>query len=65
MRASELREKTTEELLSILEDLRKNLFELRMKAVVEKPAKPHLFRQLRKDIARVLTILGERGVKNV
>jgi large subunit ribosomal protein L29 len=61
-KARELRGLTKEELISKLEDLRKQLMELEFKrrTGVEKP---HLFKQTKKDIARILTILREKGIK--
>lgn len=59
-RASVLREKNERELLDLLYKLKKELGELRFKSVVEKPANPARFRNLRRAIARIYTILREK-----
>ncbi|MGQ9618109.1 MAG: 50S ribosomal protein L29 [Candidatus Aminicenantia bacterium] len=62
MKASELRELSNEELSQKLSDLKAQLFTLKMKKFIslENPLK---IRHLRKDIARILTILKEREGK--
>ena len=58
MNAAELRKKTKTELNETLLTLLKEQFQLRMqKGVVESP-KTHLFKNIRKDIARIKTILN-------
>jgi len=63
-RLDELREKSNEELIKILNDLNEELFKLRRMiesgGAVEKPGR---VRHLRKTRARILTILRERGLK--
>ncbi len=61
MKASELRAERTAELHAELDRLRRHLFDLRSQAVTEKLANPYQLSATRKDIARVLTVLGERG----
>lgn len=61
MKAAEIREMKTEELHSELDRIRRHLFDLRGQAVTEKLENPHRLRQTRKDIARILTVLSERG----
>jgi len=61
MKASEIREMKTEELHAELDRVRRHLFDLRAQAVTEKLENPYQLKKARKDIARVLTILGERG----
>ena len=60
----ELREKSTEELISELDRLRAELILLRSRTVagggLEKTAQ---IRNMRRRIARILTILRERGIK--
>ncbi|HDD66352.1 MAG TPA: 50S ribosomal protein L29 [Nitrososphaeria archaeon] len=60
----ELREKSTEELIGELDRLRAELILLRSRSVagggLEKTAQ---IRNMRRRIARILTILRERGVK--
>jgi large subunit ribosomal protein L29 len=59
MKASELRSKTPAELTTLLLELRKNQFELRMQSATGQLAKVHLFKETRKDIARIKTIINE------
>ena len=61
MKISEIRETKTQELHGELDRLRRHLFDLRSQAVTEKLENPNLITNARKDIARVLTVLGERG----
>ncbi len=65
MKMSELREMKTEELHLELERVRRHLFDLRAQAVTEKLENPHQLHAARKDIARILTILGERGETDI
>ncbi len=61
MKASELREKTTEELRTELESLLREQFNLRMQRGSGQQPRPHLFARVRKDIARVQTVLNEKA----
>jgi len=58
MKASEIREKSGDELKSMLIDLRKRQFDLRMQLGTGQLAEPHQLRQVRRDIARVKTVLN-------
>jgi len=60
MKASVMREQTTEELQDKERDLAEQLFALRLQKVTGQLEKPHRVRQVRKDLARVLTLLHER-----
>ena len=60
MKVKELRNFSSEELKERVESLKKNLFELNFQRKYGKIEKPHLFRQYKKEIARVLTILKEK-----
>jgi large subunit ribosomal protein L29 len=62
MKAKELRGLSNEELMSKLEELRKQLMDLEFKRRTQ-VEKPHLFKQTKKDIAKILTVLREREVK--
>lgn len=59
----ELRQKNNEELLDELDRLRAELVLLRSKVGGAGMEKTALIRNTRKRIARILTILKERGVK--
>ncbi len=60
MKARDLREWDDQMLQDKLLALKKQLFELRMKHAITGADKPHLFKAIKKDIARILTILRER-----
>ncbi|MEJ2212834.1 MAG: 50S ribosomal protein L29 [Gammaproteobacteria bacterium] len=59
MNASELKEKTAEELQTILLDLRKEQFNLRMQQGTGQLSRPHQMKQVKKDIARVHTVMNQ------
>ena len=61
MRISEIREMKTAELHAELEQLRRHLFDLRAQAVTEKLENPFQIVATKRNIARVLTVLRERG----
>ncbi|ORU92335.1 MAG: 50S ribosomal protein L29 [Cycloclasticus sp. symbiont of Poecilosclerida sp. N] len=61
MKASELREKTTQELSDLLLELRREQFNLRMQSSTGQLNKVHQFGVVRGDIARVKTILNEQA----
>ena len=60
MNATELRNKTNEELTDELLELRREQFNLRMQQATGQLVRPHEYRQVRKDIARVKTVLREK-----
>jgi large subunit ribosomal protein L29 len=60
MKIQDLRSKTDAELVFELEKMQKQLFTLRFKAAAETSARPTDIRNLRRDVARVQTLLGER-----
>ena len=60
MNAAELRDKQTEELLEELLKLRKEQFGLRMQDASGQLGQYHLLKQVKKDIARVKTIIVEK-----
>jgi large subunit ribosomal protein L29 len=61
MKASELRERTTEDLNELVSQLKKDLFSYRMKNHVGQLEDTSLLGKTRKDIARIEQILGRRG----
>ena len=61
MRADELRAKTTEELESELESLKENLFNQRFRSILGQQEDTTRIGKIRKDIARVKTILQVRS----
>lgn len=56
----ELRNKTVAELRSDLLSQVKDLFRLRVQKTTGEPPKAHVFKSLRRDIARVKTIINEK-----
>jgi large subunit ribosomal protein L29 len=60
MNAKELRERSQDELGKSLSDLEEQLFKLRFQKSTGQIENPVKIREVRKDIARVLTILNER-----
>ncbi len=60
MIAKELREKTGDELNSTLHDLFEELFNLRIAKVSANLSNPARFKQVKRAIARVKTIMNER-----
>ncbi len=64
VKARELREKTDEELKEELKRLRLELFNLRFQFKTGGLTNPHKIKAVRKDIARILTILRERELKS-
>ncbi|CAI3791329.1 MULTISPECIES: 50S ribosomal protein L29 [Rheinheimera] len=61
MKASELKVKSVEELNAELLGLLREQFNLRMQAATGQLAQTHLLKQVRRDIARVKTILTEKA----
>ncbi len=62
MKASELRQLTKEELEKKLDEMKKELLKLRFQQKISGLENPMAIRKLRKDIARVLTVLKEKEV---
>ena len=61
MKASELRAKTVEELEKELIELRRAQFGLRMQAATQSLTKNSEIERVRRDIARVHTLLNEKA----
>jgi len=60
MKAAELRTKTKADLEKTLTELYKQQFELRMAKGNGQMTKPHLLTELKRDIARVKTVLNQQ-----
>ena len=60
MKMSELRELGREDLLERLKKLEKELLDLRIQAAQGKMTTPSKKRQIKKDVARIKTLLKER-----
>ena len=63
MKASEVREMTREELESKLKDLKAELFNLRFQLSINQLDNPMRIQAVKKDIARVKTVLRENELK--
>ncbi len=61
MKAGEVRDLTTDELKDKLLQLRKEQFNLRFQKASGQLEKTTRVREVRKDIARIKTVLGERA----
>ena len=59
MKASELRDKSRDDLLKELIELRREQFNLRMQQATGQLARADQYRNVRRDIARVKTVLRE------
>ena len=60
MNIKEVREKSTDELNKTLEDYKVELFDLRFQRATGSIENPMRIRELKKSIARILTVLKER-----
>jgi large subunit ribosomal protein L29 len=61
MKASDVRSKTADELKDQLVDLKKEQFNLRFQRATQQLEKPAQVKQVRRDIARIKTILAEKN----
>jgi large subunit ribosomal protein L29 len=61
MKASELRQKNVDDLRQELLALLREQFNLRMQKATGQSNKSHLFQQVRRNIARVKMVLGEKA----
>ena len=59
MKTSDIRKMTAEEINSKIAEIKNELFELRMKQATGTLEKPHKINALRKDVARLKTVLSE------
>ena len=65
MTTEQIRAMKTDEMHNELERLRRHLFDLRAQAVTEKLEDPTQLGKTRKDIARLLTFMRQRGETNI
>lgn len=63
MKASELREFTIEELQQKLEDFREELFNLRFQISTNRLENTNRINEVKKNIARILTLIQEETAK--
>ncbi len=65
MKAKDLRELSLDELNKKLRELKEELFTLRMDKALHRLNQPHRFREIKHEIARVMTVMNEkRGGNN-
>jgi large subunit ribosomal protein L29 len=60
-KASHLREKTLDELKTQEQTLREQIFKLRFQKATGQAESPQRIRLVRKELARVLTVIGEKS----
>jgi large subunit ribosomal protein L29 len=63
MKANELKAKTTEELKQEVKELLRAQFSLRMQLSTQQTNKTHELRKVRRDIARVRTVMQQQKLK--
>ena len=64
MKATEIREIRSEKLLSTMEDKQKQLFNMRSQSMTEKVENFKAVGNLKRDIARIKTIIRENELKS-
>ena len=60
MKAKEIKNLSVEELTKKLDELKKDLFNLRFQHAINQLENPHKIADTKKDIARVMTIIAEK-----
>jgi large subunit ribosomal protein L29 len=61
VKAQQYREMSRDEMESTLQELNRHLFDLRSQAVTEKLENSKVIRNVKRDIARIKTIIHERA----
>ncbi len=61
MKVTELRDMTAAELQAKLKELKSELFNLRFQHAINQLDNPHKIADVKKDIARVMTVLQEKN----
>jgi len=61
MKASELKVKNADELTSEMHNLLREQFNLRMQRATGQLGKPHRVKEIRRDIARIKTVLNAKA----
>lgn len=64
MKAKEFKELTTKELIERQKELKGELFNLRFQQATNELSNPMRIKECKKDIARVMTVLRERELKD-
>ena len=60
MKAKELQNKSMDELKAMREELKSELFNLRFQHAINQLDNPHKIADVKKDIARVMTVLSQK-----
>ena len=60
MKMNDIRKLTTEELNKKLEEIKKELFNLKFASATGNLEKPHKIKELRHDVAKIKTVIRER-----
>ena len=63
MKITEIRQLSDEELQTEIQRLRRHLFDLRSQAVTEKLEDTSMIRKTKRDIARIVTVVGRRAAQ--
>ncbi len=61
MKTTEIREMSSQDLEKKLKELKEELFNLRFQHAINQLDNPHKIADVKKDIARVMTILNEKN----
>ena len=61
MKANDIREMTAEELNAKLKELKSELFNLRFQHAINQLDNPHKITDVKRDIARVMTVLRQKN----
>ena len=61
MKVKEIRELSTEQLETKLTELKRELFNLRFQHAINQLDNPHKITEVKRDIARVMTVLHEKN----
>ena len=64
MKISEIREMTSEQLDAKLKELKEELFNLRFQLAINQLENTNRIGEVKKDIARVMTVLNDKNAKN-
>lgn len=64
MKISEIREMTSEQLDAKLKELKEELFNLRFQLAINQLGNTNRIGEVKKDIARVMTVLNDKNAKN-
>ncbi len=64
MKVSEIKEMTSEQLNNKLKELKEELFNLRFQLAINQLENTNRIGEVKKDIARVMTVLNDKNAKN-